>query len=67
MGDVSSATLLVNARVQMEPQDLEKVVRQAVADAAAGKGIEAEFIDLQCFSPAYPTPPYMVRQIATAS
>jgi hypothetical protein len=63
MGDMLSATLLVNARVQMEPAELESIVRMAVADAAAEMGIEAEFIDLQCFSPAYPNPPYLIREI----
>ena len=63
LGDVLSATLLVNARVQMEPAELETIVRGAVADAAAEMGIEAEFIELQCFSPAYPNPPYVVRQV----
>ncbi|MGA3116370.1 MAG: GTP-binding protein [Syntrophobacteraceae bacterium] len=63
MVDMLSATLLVNARVQMEPEELESIVRMAVADAAAEMGIEAEFIDLQCFSPAYPNPPYLIREI----
>jgi G3E family GTPase len=63
MGDVLSATLLVNARVQMEPVELETIVRAAVADAASQAGIEAEFIDLQCFSPAYPNPPYLIREM----
>lgn len=63
MADMLSATLLVNARVQMEPEELESIVRTAVADAAAETGIEAEFIDLQCFSPSYPNPPYLMREM----
>jgi Ni2+-binding GTPase involved in maturation of urease and hydrogenase len=63
MGDVLSATLLVNARVQMEPAELETIVRAAVPKASAEMGIEAEFMELQCFSPAYPNPPYLIRQI----
>ena len=62
MVDMLSVTLLVNARVQMEPTELESIVRMAVADAAAEMGIETEFIDLQCFSPAYPNPPYLIRE-----
>ena len=57
------ATLLVNARVQMEPADLETIVRAAVAGEAAEVGIEVKFMDLQCFSPAYPNPPYLIREI----
>ncbi len=61
MADMLSATLLVNARVQMEPEELESIVRTAVSDAAAETEVEAEFIDLQCFSPSYPNPPYLLR------
>jgi len=49
--------------VQMEPAELETIVRTAVAGAAAEMGIEAEFMDLQCFSPAYPNPPYLIREV----
>jgi Ni2+-binding GTPase involved in maturation of urease and hydrogenase len=63
MGDVSSVTMLINARVQIDPPDLEKVVRSAVTEAAKGAGVEAEFFDLQCFCPAYPTPPYVERHV----
>ena len=63
MADLLSATLLVNARVQLEPAELESIVRTAVADAAAEMGSDAEFIDLECFSPSYPNPPYLMREI----
>jgi G3E family GTPase len=63
MADLLSATLLVNARVQLEPAVLESIVRTAVSDAAAELGSEAEFIDLECFSPSYPNPPYLMREI----
>ncbi|MDA8305336.1 MAG: cobalamin synthesis protein P47K [Deltaproteobacteria bacterium] len=62
LGDALSATLLVNARVQMEPPELESLVRAAVAGTAAEAGVATEFIDLQCFSPAYPNPPYLTRE-----
>jgi hypothetical protein len=62
-GDLHDATLLVNARVQMEPAELESIVRSAVSEAAEDVGIEAEFMDLQCFSPAYPDPPYLMREV----
>ena len=63
MGDLSEATLLVNARVQMEPAELESLVREAVAVAAGEAGVESEFTELECFSPSYPNPPYLVRTL----
>jgi hypothetical protein len=58
---VATATLLVNARVQVTPEELEAHVRAALAAVAAEMGIGAEVLDLQCFSPAYPDPPYLTR------
>ena len=54
----SGGTLLVNARVKLEPADLETVVRDALADAAESFAVQFDIVDLQCFSPAYPNPPY---------
>lgn len=62
LGEVLGATLFVNARVQMEPSELEALVRGAVAGTAAEAGVSTEVIDLQCFSPAYPNPPYLIRE-----
>jgi hypothetical protein len=63
LDEMPGATLLVNARVRMEPAELESIVRSAVSGAAADVGVEAEFMDLQCFSPAYPDPPYLMREV----
>jgi hypothetical protein len=48
--------------VQLEPEILEKIVRADLATVAERFAINAEIDDLQCFSPAYPNPPHMVRE-----
>ncbi len=55
-------SLILNARVQLSPETLEKIVRETLADVAGKHGLQAEIDDLQCFSPAYPSPPHMVRE-----
>lgn len=61
-GKLTRGTLIVNARVQMEPGLLEELVRKALAGIAARYGLEASVEDLQCFSPAYPNPPHVIRE-----
>jgi G3E family GTPase len=59
---VSGGTLLVNARVKMEPAELETVVRNALASVAEFFALHFDIVDLQCFSPAYPNPPYRMQE-----
>jgi hypothetical protein len=59
---LSKGALILNARVQLEPDNLEKIVRETLAAVADRFGLKAEIDDLQCFSPAYPNPPHMVRE-----
>lgn len=61
MGEITGATLLINARVQMTPEILEADVRTAVVVTIAQLDLGAEILELQCFSPAYPNPPYLMR------
>jgi Ni2+-binding GTPase involved in maturation of urease and hydrogenase len=59
-GDVSrssSAELIVNARVEVPPEELEKIVRAAVS-AAGGTGIKATFRSLRSLRPGRPHPTY---------
>ena len=59
-GDVSrssNAELIVNARVEVSPEELEKIVRAAVA-AAGGTGIKATFRALRSLRPGRPRPTY---------
>lgn len=61
-GTLPKGTLMVNARVHMQPQALEAVVRDTLAALCARFQTRCEIDDLQCFSPAYPNPPYLVRE-----
>jgi G3E family GTPase len=63
----TAGTLLVNARVKMEPEDLETIVRRSLHRLSEDLNINIDIQELQCFSPAYPTPPYLSRQPGTSS
>lgn len=57
-----NGSLILNARVQLDPDMLEKIVRDVLATVAGKFAVQAEIDDLQCFSPAYPNPSHMVRE-----
>lgn len=59
---LSKGSLILNARVQLDPDILEKIVRDVLVMVAERFAVKAEIDDLQCFSPAYPNPPHMVRE-----
>ena len=59
---LSRATLIINARVRLEPEDLEATVRDVLEKVSASMGVKCEIDDLQCFSPAYPEPPHVIRE-----
>jgi G3E family GTPase len=62
LAKLSKGSLILNARVQLSPKLLEKIVRDVLAAVAETYEVKAEIDDLQCFSPAYPNPPHMVRE-----
>jgi len=62
LGDIPGGSLIVNARVQIDPEELESIVRNAIEEISASQHFRSEILDLQCFSPAYPNPPYIVRE-----
>jgi hypothetical protein len=62
MATLSKGSLILNARVQLDPDILEKIVRDVLATVTKRFNVKAEIDDLQCFSPAYPNPPHMVRE-----
>ena len=49
-------TLIINARVRLEPEDLETIVRDSLDKVSKEMAVQSEIDDLQCFSPAYPEP-----------
>ena len=67
IGRPATGTLLVNARVKMEPEDLETIVRRSLRRLSEDLKINVDIQELQCFSPAYPTPPYLNRQTGNSS
>jgi hypothetical protein len=67
IGRPTTGTLLVNARVKMEPEDLETIVRRSLHRLSEDLKIHTDIQELQCFSPAYPAPPYLTRQPGTPS
>lgn len=52
----SQADLVVNARVAIDPSQLETLVRQAIAQQASESQVDAEVRALQCFRPGKPVP-----------
>ena len=62
LGKLSKGTLILNARVRLEPDELENIVRESFAGVFKKSGISHEIEELQCFSPAYPDPPYLIRE-----
>ncbi len=61
LGKIKGASLIINARLQLEPGILEAVVRSAIDVTTKAFDIAIDILDLQCFSPAYPNPPYLER------
>lgn len=57
--------LLINARVNTEPNVLERCVRETFQEVNQQHGIIANFDRMQCFSPPFPEPMYRFRQQAT--
>jgi len=55
-------TLIVNARVRLEPEDLETIVRDSLDTVSKEMAVQSEIDDLQCFSPAYPEPRHIIRE-----
>ncbi len=55
--DSAEASLVVNARVRIDPDLLNKIVNRSVK-AVAGNTVEFLPVSLHCFKPAYPKPTY---------
>jgi G3E family GTPase len=55
-------TLIINARVVLEPEELEIIMRDSLRMVSEKMGVQSEIDELQCFSPAYPEPPHIIRK-----
>jgi len=62
LDQLSRGTLIVNARVRLEPEDLETIVRDCLDEVSRAMAVKSDIDDLQCFSPAYPDPPHIIRE-----
>jgi G3E family GTPase len=62
LGEVAEGTLVLNARVGIDPSTLGGIAVQAINKAAKMVGAEAEVLSLQSFSPPYPRPPYRLSE-----
>ena len=56
------AEMVVNARVELPPDELESIVRAGVA-AAAGAGVRASFRTLRSLRPGRPTPTHRYAEV----
>lgn len=63
-GVANEAKMTINARVQMEPENLEKIVLEEIADAC-GTNIISKILALKCLSPGRPNPTYHYDYIVT--
>ena len=55
-----SANIVVNARVATDPAELEAIVREELAAAAAAMGVSRNVISLQSFRPGRPVPTHRI-------
>jgi len=61
-GTSSEARLTLNARVEMSPEALEKLVRKTV-DATKGKNLRKKIVALRCLNPGRPNPTFRFDQV----
>lgn len=60
----TQASLTLNARVEMSPEALEQIVREALESCRGS--LEAKIIDLRCLSPGYPNPTFRFNRVVPA-
>lgn len=56
----TTANIVVNARVAIDPADLESLVREELANSATGMGATQKVISLQSFRPGRPVPTHRI-------
>lgn len=58
---VKETTFILNARVNMAPDNLEMLVRMILESASMTVDVTHEIQELECFSPAPPTPTHRIQ------
>lgn len=61
-GSPSQANLILNARVEMPPEELERIVRDLLAKVADGR-VQIDIQDLRCLRPGRPRPTHRYRAV----
>ena len=61
-GRSDEALLILNARVHMKPDELRAVIEKSLADAAQ-KGVTAEILTMESFSPSRPNPTHRYSRV----
>jgi len=61
-GSPAQANLTLNARVEMPPEDLERVARDALSKTT-GDRIRTEILSLHCLRPARPQPTHRYKTL----
>jgi len=56
-GSPAQASLTLNARVEMPPEDLERIVRDTLSNVA-GRNVRTDVLTLRCLRPGRPKPTY---------
>ncbi|HON90129.1 MAG TPA: GTP-binding protein [Sedimentisphaerales bacterium] len=59
----ATADLILNARVEMAPEDLERIVRDALAKAAALGHVRFDVLHLRCLRPGRPRPTHRCKTV----
>ncbi len=60
--EVSNAEVVINARIAVAPESLERIVTDAVGDVSSRLGLNHEIRTLQCFRPGRPVPTHRYAQ-----
>jgi len=55
---IDAASIIINARINSSPEDLEVIVMEAFKEVCSKHNIKAHDIHVQCFKPSRPNPTY---------
>jgi hypothetical protein len=61
--ETDRVTMIINARVAIDPAVLEPLVREAVVGASGERDMTAEFGEVQCFRPGRPVPTHRIAVV----
>jgi len=62
LGRIPEWVLIINARINLEPEPLKDVVFDVLNSLCNKEDLSYKTLNLKCLSPAYPNPPYLIRE-----